>query len=534
MAGRSRDPIGACDARHDVHGTLDALKAGRDRHAGAAMIPNMRGDADATQHAWEAFGPRCGGRSAGKVALATGKEVREGNMAPVRRRPDPAGRCVRRLLRLLLVGLLAAMPSAAPARLDSSPDRAALLLTVEGAIGPGVAEYIEEGLDRAAEQGATLAVIRLDTPGGLDAATRRIVQAILASPVPVAVWVAPRGARAASAGLFLLSAAQVAAMAPGTATGAATPVRLGGTGSGEGDPARAKAVNDAAAYVRGLAEYHGRNPDWLERAVREAASAPADEASRLRVVDLVAADLPALLAGADGRRVRLPSGPVELRTEGLAVRRFDPGWRYRLLAFVSDPNVAFLLLMVGAYGLILEAASPGIGFGGVVGGIALVLGLFALNLLPVNAAGLALMGLGIALLAAEAFVPSFGVLGFGGLAALVLGAVVAFDFEAPGFRFSPAMAAVPAAAGGLLLAATIRSIWRARGRPVLTGGQGMIGARGRVLSWAGHAGTVIVRGERWAAVAPSELAEGQPVRVLSRRGLRLEVAAESAQEAEIV
>jgi membrane-bound serine protease (ClpP class) len=339
-----------------------------------------------------------------------------------------------------LVALLAAAPSGAPDQRGPT-GRAALVLAVEGGIGPGVAGYLRDGLARAAARDAALVVIRLDTPGGLDAATRAIVQGILASPVPVAVWVAPRGARAASAGTFVLSAAHVAAMAPGTATGVATPVRLGGGGAGDGggggggkeDPAAAKAVNDAVAYLRGLADYHGRNLDWAERAVREAASVPAHEALELGVVDLLAADLEELLAGASGRTVRLPAGPATLDTARLAVEHFDPDWRHRLLALISDPNVAFLLLLLGVYGLLFEFAAPGFGVGGVVGGIALILALFALNLLPVNVAGLALMALGVALLVAEAFAPSFGVLGLGGLAALVLGAVVAFDLDAPGF-----------------------------------------------------------------------------------------------------
>ena len=429
------------------------------------------------------------------------------------------------LLLVLLPGLLAAPP--VPAQPAAASGGAALLLRAEGGIGPGVVEYVQDGLDRAAEQGAALVVLQLDTPGGLDAAARQIVQAVLAAPMPVAVWVGPRGARAASAGLFILSAAPVAAMAPGTTTGAATPVRLGG--EDKADPMRAKLVNDAAAYARGLAEYHGRNPDWLEKAVREAASVPAEEALRLGVIDLVAADLPSLLAAIDGRRVRLPSGLEVVRARGLAVQRFDPGWRHRLLATISDPNIAYLLLVVGLAGLILEFAAPGIGLGGVVGGIALILGLFALNLLPVNLAGVALMGLGAILLVAEAFIPAFGALGFGGLAALVLGAVIAFDFGAPGFRLSPMLVAVSALLLALLLAATMWSVWRSRRRPVRTGGQGMIGASGTVLAWSGRAGTVLVRGERWAA-AGEGLRPGQAVRVVARRGLRLEVVAEAAEQ----
>ncbi|WP_135466389.1 NfeD family protein [Crenalkalicoccus roseus] len=432
---------------------------------------------------------------------------------------------------LLLLCLLAAgMPRHGLAGADPAGQPWALLLTVEGGIGPGITEYIKDGLDRAASEGARLVVIRLDTPGGLDAATRAIVRRMLDSSVPVAVWVAPRGARAASAGLFLLSAAQVAAMAPGTATGAATPVRIGGGGGGQDDPMTAKVVSDAVAYIRGLAEYHGRNPDWVEKAVREAASVSATEALDLRVIDLIAADLPALLAGMDGRSVRLPEGTATLDTAGMAVRPFDPDWRHRLLAAISDPNVAFLLMLVGIYGLILEFAAPGFGVGGVVGVIALVLGLFAMNLLPVDVTGIALMLFGLALLVAEAFMPSFGVLGFGGLAALVLGAAIAFDFDAPGFELSPVLVAATAAIGMALLAATLVATWRSRGRPAVTGGHALIGRRGRVLSWSGEQGIVLVRGERWVATASTPLLPGQPIRVRARRGLRLEVEAESKPE----
>jgi len=459
----------------------------------------------------------------------TGVDDRE---ARIRQASHPGSRTLRGVFRLAVLVVMLVFPisgkisawgqSAVP------PERIILLLTVEGGIGPGVAEYVRDGLNEAAARGAALAVLRLDTPGGLDAATRTIVQAILASEVPVAVWVAPRGARAASAGLFILSAAQLAAMASGTATGAATPVTLGGGGD---DATRAKAVNDAAAYVRGLAEYHGRNQDWPETAVREAASLPAAEALQLGVIDLVADDLPALLSGAEGRRVRLPAGPATLQTDGLALVRFDPNWQHRLLAFLSDPNIAFLLLMIGAFGVVLELASPGIGIGGVVGGIALVLGLFAVNLLPVDVTGLALMALGVAMLVAEAFLPAFGVLGVGGLAALALGGAIAFDFDVPGFRLSPWVIGWSAALGGVLLLATIRLFWRTRGRPVVTGGRGMIGARGQVISWSGRTGVVLVHGEHWAAAAAGRaLTVGQKVRVSSRQGLRLEVTAESDRE----
>jgi membrane-bound serine protease (ClpP class) len=450
----------------------------------------------------------------------------EAGRAPVaaRRRLRPSTLSV-----AALVALLAALPSGAHADGAPADERPlALLITVEGAIGPGVSGYVHDGLARAAGRNAALVVIRLDTPGGLDASMRAVVQEMLASPVPVAVWVAPRGARAASAGAFILSAAQVAAMAPGTATGAATPVQLGGGGAE--DAAAAKAVNDAVAYARGLADYHGRNPDWAERAVREAASVPATEALELGVIDLVAADLQALLAQVDGRTVRLPTGRVALDTDGLAIEAFDPDWRHRLLALISNPNVAFLLLLIGVYGLIFEFAAPGIGVGGVVGGISLLLGLYALNMLPINVAGLGLMAFGAALLAAEAFVPSFGVLGIGGIVAFVLGAAVTFDLGAPGFRLSPAVVVVSAGLGGSLLLAAVVSVWRSRRRPVAGGGDAMVGARGSVLAWTGGEGVVLVHGERWAATAPAPLRPGQAVRVRARRGLRLEVAPEGAAE----
>jgi membrane-bound serine protease (ClpP class) len=435
---------------------------------------------------------------------------------------------------ILVLALLASLSaSAQEVPVQPGPGgRIAMVLAVEGGIGPGIAGYMRDGLEHAAARHAALVVIRLDTPGGLDASTRAIVQDILASPVPVAVWVAPRGARAASAGTFILSAAHVAGMAPGTATGAATPVQLGGGNAGKDDAAVAKAVNDAVAYVRGLADYHGRNADWVEKAVREAASLPANEALELGVIDLIAADLGELLAKADGRTVRLPGGPATLDADGLAVERFDPGWRHRLLALISDPNIAFLLLLIGVYGLLFEFAAPGFGVGGVVGGISLILALFALNLLPVNLAGLALMALGIALLAAEAFVPSFGVLGIGGLAAFVLGASVAFDFDAPGFDLSPAVVAVAAGLGALMLMAFMVPAWRSRKWPVAAGGAGMVGARGRVITWADGEGVVLVHGELWTAAAPVPLRPGQAVRVHARRGLRLEVAADRAANEE--
>jgi membrane-bound serine protease (ClpP class) len=432
------------------------------------------------------------------------------------------------------VPVLRAAAVLALALLFLAPSRAqeggrALLLEIDGAIGPGSADYLADGLEHAAETGAAIAVVRLDTPGGLDSATRGMVQAILASPVPVAVWVGPAGARAASAGAFLLTAAHVAAMAPGTATGAATPVQLGG-GGGEDGPStlERKATEDAAAYIRGLTETRGRDPDWAELAVREAASASAAEALELGAIDLVADDPRDLLRRIDGRVVALPAGPARLETAAVPVERFEPTWRHRLLSFLADPNVAYLLLLVGVYGLIFEFTAPGFGVGGLVAVLALPLGLYAMNLLPVDGAGLALAGLGLALLVAEAFVPSFGLLGAAGLAAFVLGSAILFDARAlpadlPDFALSPWVVGVSALLTAAFLLVVVRAAWRAQGRPVATGGRGMLGASGVVVGWSGAEGVVRVHGERWAATADRPLPEGAAVRVRGRRGLRLEV-----------
>lgn len=449
---------------------------------------------------------------------------------------------------LLLVGALGAA--------TAQQQRAAILLTLDGPVGPATADYIVRGLDAAAERGAPLVVLQMDTPGGLDTSMRDIIRAILASPVPVATYVAPSGARAASAGTYIAYASHVAAMAPGTNIGAATPVQIGGGGGlpfggneggeaskedGEGtdgadkpaapaDAHEAKAVNDAVAYIHGLAELRGRNADWAERAVRDAASLPAGRAVAENVVDFTADNIDALLGKADGMTVGLGHTKTTLATAGLTVESIDPDWRTKLLAVITNPNVALILMMIGIYGILFEFLTPGTFVPGTIGGISLLLGLYALAVLPVSYAGAGLVVLGLALLAAEAFVPSFGVLGLGGAVAFVLGGVILFDTDVPGLSVSWALLGGVAAAGLALSLLVASMVVATRRRAVVTGREEMIGMAGEVLEWSGTSGHVFVHGERWHAVGDKAFARGAGVRVAAIDGLTLHVTADTTPE----
>jgi membrane-bound serine protease (ClpP class) len=455
---------------------------------------------------------------------------------------------------LLAAPVLIALPSS-PAARPQAGSRVSVL-EINGAIGPATSRYVVRGIEAARGNGSQLVVIEMDTPGGLDSSMRDIIREILASPIPVVSYVFPEGARAASAGTYILYASHVAAMAPATNLGAATPVSIGGepTPSPGGAPApvpgpddgkgpqqpsassssssrtpssepesamERKVINDAVAYIRGLAELRGRNAEWAEQAVRGAASLPAHLALERNVVDLIAPDLPALLAQLDGREVRIGQHSMKLATRGLTVIPMKPDWRTQLLAVITNPTIAYGLLVIGIYGLLLEGYNPGVVLPGVVGTIALLLALFAFQLLSVSYAGLALVALGVGLIIAEFYFPTFGSLGLGGLIAFVVGSLILFDSDVPGMNIGLPLIGAVATAGGLIILGIVFLATRSLRRPVVTGLQAMLGDKAEVTETFAGKGRVRYRGELWNARSAAELRAGETARIVKVEGLTL-------------
>ena len=431
----------------------------------------------------------------------------------------------------------------------------AIVLEINGAIGPATSRYVVRELEKSESNGSALVILQMDTPGGLDTSMRDIIRAILAARIPVVSYVAPSGARAASAGTYILYASHLAAMAPATNLGAATPVSIGGeeprsapenpqpsaapqTPKPAGDAGgkapepgaqlpqlttamERKVVNDAVAYIRGLAELRGRNAEWAESAVRGAASLSATAALQQKVIEIIARDVPDLLAQLDGREVRLPQGLARLQTQHLAVVRVEPDWRTRFLAVITNPTIAYGLMLIGIYGLLLEGYNPGVVLPGVVGVISLLLALFAFQILSVNYAGLALVAVGIGLIVAEFFLPAFGSLGLGGLIAFIVGSLILFDTEVPGMNIGLPLIGAIATLGGLVVLAIAGMAARSRGHPVVTGTQGMLGERAEVVGGFEGKGVVRYGGELWNARSGLPLQAGQAVRIAKVEGLTL-------------
>ena len=447
-------------------------------------------------------------------------------------------RSIRYILLLMLMGITTVYS----VEKDNQPlnkSSVIIQLEIDGVVGPASADYIQRNLQKAIASQAVAVLIKMDTPGGLDTSMRQIIKQIISSSIPVISYVSPGGARAASAGTYILYASHIAAMAPATNLGAATPVQIGGFGGfGEDkagnkksqeedkpltDPMSHKIVNDAAAYIRGLAKMHGRNEQWAEQAVRAAASLSAEEALELNVIDIVATDVPDLLRQLQGRSINVLGKELILNTEQIEIQSIKPDWRSRFLAVITNPSIAYILLMIGMYGLVLEFYNPGSIVPGTIGGICLLLALYALQLLPVNYAGMGLIVLGIALMTAEAFVPSFGILGLGGVVSFVIGSIILIDTDVPGFGIDLGLVAGFALSSAAFFIIAIGLLLKSRHSPIVSGKEEMLACVGVVLDDFTGTGRVRIHSENWQAFCEKPLTKNEEVKVTSVDGLLLQV-----------
>lgn len=403
---------------------------------------------------------------------------------------------------------------------EAASEQTVLLLTLNSVINPVAAEYVERGIEKAKALGAVLVVIELDTPGGLDTSMRSIIKAMTLSEVPVAVYIAPSGARAASAGVFITMGAHIAAMSPGTNIGAAHPVGVGGKMD---ETMQEKVTNDAVAYLKSLAQRHGRNARWAEQAVRKSISATESEAVREKVVDLVASNLDDLFAKINGKKVVTVSGETQIETSNPRVVKYDLNFRMRLLSLITDPNIAYILMLLGFYGIFFELINPGAIFPGVLGGICLILAFYAFQTLPVNYAGILLILLGLIMFLLEIKIVSYGILTIGGVISIIIGSIMLFDTPGPFIKLSLNVILFAAAVTALFFTVTIRLAYRAWKRKPVTGSEGLVGLEGIALSDVHQAGMVLVHGEYWQAQSALPITKGERLLVEAVQGLTLKV-----------
>lgn len=426
-----------------------------------------------------------------------------------------------------------------------APLKTAAIITIDGAIGPATVEYVKRAMEIVGTRDHDLVILRINTPGGLVESTRKINAMILNAPVPIVGYVSPSGAHAASAGTYILYATHIAAMAPGTNLGAATPVRIGGSDTQGNKPKieknpkkdleqkktsngtsvspkssmQTKAINDLIAYIKSLAELHGRNSKWAEKAVTEAATLTAKGALKNNVINIIAKDVSELLVKLHGRSIGLGKSPVTLNTKNMAIDHIYPDWQVQLLSIVTNPNVAFVMMLIGIYGIIFEFWHPGLIGPGVIGSICLLIGLYATNQLPLNYTGVGLLILGMAFMTAEAFLPSFGILGIGGIISFIFGSILLFDSDSPEFQLSWIVIISSALFCCALLSFILSYVWRSFKRPVMSGTENLIGAMAEVLEWSDDKGSVRAEGERWKASGMRGLRKGQKVKIVQLVGL---------------